>query len=270
MLSSNFSFKLKADENTDNLVDVKLAVVGEWKGHQNGEFALDIADIEKMKINYEKRAVETVIDYEHQTLTGEIAPAAGWIKELYINEKNELWGKVSWTVKAKDYIKNGEYKYLSPVYEFAGIDEKSGVYRGATLHSASLTNKPFLDELGEVVANKNNIKEKSMDKESKQKENEELTALKAKVQSLTKENEELKNTLAEEKVNGAIVANKINKEQKEWALAYCKSDMAGFESFLKTQKVAQKNDALKNNIFENKSAKADDEDIVAMALKSIN
>ena len=135
------------DDKEEVLSEICLAVTGVWQGHAGGTFSIDAADIEKMKLNFDKRSLDIVIDYEHQTLSGEIAPAAGWIKELFIKD-GALYGRVSWTVKAKEFIKNGEYKYLSPVYDFMGVDEKTGAWQGCTLHSAALTNKPFLDELG--------------------------------------------------------------------------------------------------------------------------
>ena len=53
-------------------------------------------------------------------------------------------------------IKNGEYRYLSPVLDPQTIDQVTGDDIGWGLHSAALTNKPFLEELGQVWANKFN------------------------------------------------------------------------------------------------------------------
>lgn len=247
------------DKTEEKLSDICLAVVGEWQGHSSGAFSIDIADIEKMKLNFDKRETDVVIDYEHQTLSGNEAPAAGWIKELYIKD-DALWGKVAWNEKAKNYIKNGEYKYISPVFEFFSRDEKTGSYKGATLHSASLTNTPFLDELGEVVANKTNQrKEEIVDREK-------LAELEGLNTNLKSENDALKDELAKSIVESAIVANKITPEQKEWALTYCKQDKKGFEEFLKSTKPAPKVEP-GNNLFANKSeAKSSTFDPVKSAL----
>lgn len=234
--------------NNPNLV--RLAVVGSWKGHKNGEFQINKSDLEQMKENFEKRNIDLVIDYEHQSLSGKMAPASGWIKKLFINE-NELLGEVQWTKKASELIKNEEYKYISPVFAFNSIDEKTGDLKGVCLHSASLTNTPFLDELGEVVINKGS---KMEDKDLK------ITQLEKKVAELNLDLAKKDELIANTKVENAINLGKISLTQKDWALAYCKKDLAGFDEFLKT-----KIEISRNDMFVNKEIRKD-MDIIKMAL----
>ena len=92
---------LKSENTGDDLVELLLAVPGEWKGHYSGVFRIDSADLEKMKLNFDARKIDLVIDYEHQTLMGCEAPAAGWIKEMHIRD-GKLYGMASWTAKAKE------------------------------------------------------------------------------------------------------------------------------------------------------------------------
>ncbi len=47
-----------------------------------GEFDVDEESYKAMKAQIAKRGVDLVVDYEHQTLKGCEAPAAGWVKEL--------------------------------------------------------------------------------------------------------------------------------------------------------------------------------------------
>ena len=265
------------DDKEEVLSEICLAVIGIWQGHAGGTFSIDAADIEKMKLNFDKRKLDLVIDYEHQTLSGEIAPAAGWIKELFIKD-NALYGRVSWTTRAKEFIKNGEYKYLSPVYDFMGIDEKTGAWQGCTLHSAALTNKPFLDELGEIVANKNfNVKENGMDKNPKidvgaetqdaTNLNEQIIALKEQLNASKQEVTSLSEQLAQSAVDSAIVANKLQESQKQWALSYAKTDLNGFKEFLKGVTPPDKKPDLPNNdLFANKNQSQNDIDVVKFAL----
>ncbi|MGE5607422.1 MAG: phage protease, partial [Bacteroidota bacterium] len=89
---------------------------------------------------------DLVIDYEHQTLTGEEAPAAGWIKELINKGTEGLWAKVEWTPRGEEYIKNKEYRYLSPVIL---VNKKDG--RAILVHSAALTNTPAIDGMVPIV-----------------------------------------------------------------------------------------------------------------------
>ena len=64
-----------------------------------------------------------VIDYEHQTLhkeaNGQPAPAAGWIHGLRWLDGKGLYAEVELTQRARDLVTAGEYRYFSPVFEYA-------------------------------------------------------------------------------------------------------------------------------------------------------
>ena len=51
---------------------------------EKGDFLVDNESFHMMKEYMEHRAVDIVIDYEHQTLKDVQAPAGGWIKELVL------------------------------------------------------------------------------------------------------------------------------------------------------------------------------------------
>ncbi|QLB14051.1 hypothetical protein A6B39_00595 [Mannheimia granulomatis] len=94
--------------------------------------------------------IRLMIDYEHQTLyvatNGKGNPAAGWmVKAEYISGQG-IFVQVKWTEKATAEIKNGEYRYLSPLF----LADKSG--RVIKVLNAALTNRPALHNLAEVVA----------------------------------------------------------------------------------------------------------------------
>lgn len=258
---------------SESEVVIVVGVVGEWHGHPNGSFKITAEDLKTIKENFDKQKTEIVIDYEHQTLYGTEAPAAGWISELMI-EDDKLLAKVSWTEKAAEYIKNGEYKYISPVYVFDSFDNKTNAYIGIKLHSVALTNTPFLDELGEVHANKQNTqKEENMGKDTNPANAEDQKKPDAKGADaanqagadadLATENEKLKEQLAETKVEAAIAANKITADQKAWAVKYCKQDPEGFEQFLSFQKPSK--DLPGSNMYANKGGQGDGIDVVALA-----
>lgn len=258
---------------SESEVVIVVGVVGEWHGHPSGSFKITAEDLKTIKENFGKQQTEIVIDYEHQTLYGTEAPAAGWISELMI-EDDKLLAKVSWTEKAAEYIKNGEYKYISPVYVFDSFDNKTNAYIGIKLHSVALTNTPFLDELGEVHANKQNTqKEENMGKDTNPANAEDQKKPDAKGADaanqagadadLATENEKLKEQLAETKVEAAIAANKITADQKAWAVKYCKQDPEGFEQFLSFQKPSK--DLPGSNMYANKGGQGDGIDVVALA-----
>lgn len=212
-----------------------IAVVGKWKGHANGPFELKKEDLEQIVTNFENSdATEIVADYEHATLYADKAPASGWIKELRVKD-NSLQAKIEWLEKAKEAIKSGEYKYLSPVINPYTIDQVSGEDIGWSLHSVALTNKPFFEELDEVRINKNPIqnKENTLDEEQLK----ELEGLREENKVLKEENDKLKKAKAEAKVDEAVAAKKIHPDQRDSMLAFSASDPESFEKFLKNAKV---------------------------------
>ena len=84
-----------------------------------------------------------VIDYEHQTLhkeaNGQPAPAAGWIHGLRWIADKGLYAEVELTQRARDLVAAGEYRYFSPVFEYAkSTGDVARVLMGA------LTNHPAI------------------------------------------------------------------------------------------------------------------------------
>lgn len=112
---------------------------------QKGEFDVDEESLAAMKEQIAQRGVDLVVDYEHQTLTGERAPAAGWVKELFA-EDGHIKARVEWTIPAKQYLENKEYRYLSPVITVRKTDNKA-----MGLHSLALTNTPAIAGMTPIV-----------------------------------------------------------------------------------------------------------------------
>ena len=110
-----------------------------------GDFNVDEESLAAMKAQIAQRGVDLVIDYEHQTLTGEQAPAAGWVKELFLDD-GKIKARVEWTPKAKEYLENREYRYHSPVITVRKSDNKA-----MGLHSIALTNTPAVEHMEAIV-----------------------------------------------------------------------------------------------------------------------
>lgn len=100
------------------------------------------------------RGTRPMVDYEHQSIrtreNGQPAPAAGWIQSLAYFPGRGLFAKVEWTERARQLIKAGEYRYISPLFEF---DKTSGAV--LKFINAALTNTPALDGLVAVAASLN-------------------------------------------------------------------------------------------------------------------
>jgi len=109
-------------------------------------FEVDAASLAAMVTAFRSRGVDLVIDYEHQSLHGERAPAAGWIKDLQARPDG-LWAKVEWTRQAREYLLSKEYRYFSPVLR---LDPSSR--RPLALLHLGLTNVPAIKRLPALVA----------------------------------------------------------------------------------------------------------------------
>ncbi|MBI2428743.1 MAG: hypothetical protein HYV29_08115 [Ignavibacteriales bacterium] len=95
------------------------------------------------------------IDYEHQTLQGGEAPAAGWYKNIFL-KSDGIYTKVKeWTKKAEQYLLNKEYRYQSPVLLFNDVDGETGEPIPLWISSIALTNSPFVNGIAPVVAKEN-------------------------------------------------------------------------------------------------------------------
>ncbi len=82
------------------------------------------------------------IDYDHATdlaaPQGHPAPAAGWITNLRVQD-GAIWGDVEWTAPGAAAVAAGEWKYISPVFDY---DKKTR--RVTRVLRAALTNNPAL------------------------------------------------------------------------------------------------------------------------------
>jgi phage I-like protein len=184
---------------------------------------------------------DLVIDYEHQSLSGSEAPAAGWIKELVDKGSEGIWAKVQWTDRAKEYLKNREYRYLSPVVL---VRKKDG--RAVQLLGAALTNLPAIDGMAPVVNSmQRDFKSLYMEvlKFLDLPEDAEADAVKKKAESLIDpsgfvpetEHLALKATLRKYKteamVRQALSSGKITPALLPWARSYADMDPEGFSEF---------------------------------------
>lgn len=124
--------------------EIKILPLGRVHS-QKGDFNVDEESFELIWKQFKDRKLDLVIDYEHQTLSDVQAPAGGWIKELYKGE-DAIIAKVEWTAKAAEYLKNKEYRYLSPVVLVRKRDQKA-----TAIHSVALTNTPAIDGMFALV-----------------------------------------------------------------------------------------------------------------------
>ena len=113
---------------------------------------IDAEIAQRLIAKIEERNLRIPIDYEHQGFlsekNGQPAPAAGWFRTLEWREGEGLFAlDVEWTDKAREMIKAGEYRYVSPVFL---NDSATGAV--TSLLGAGITNNPGLNVLAELMA----------------------------------------------------------------------------------------------------------------------
>lgn len=123
---------------------IKIVPLGKVKSTK-GDFIVDQESLKAMSKHMSERNLDIVVDYEHQTLKDVQAPAGGWIKELRLGT-DAIEAKVEWTEKAKEYLKNKEYRFLSPVINVRKSDKKA-----VELHSVALTNTPAINGMFPII-----------------------------------------------------------------------------------------------------------------------
>jgi len=131
--------------------EIQLFKKGDFKHWSGAEFTVDDEFIDTVMENFESLIARSKdkkvvpIDYNHASLSesAEDARAAGWIVELK-KKDDGLYAVVEWTSKAAEYIKSGEYRYISPEFAMDVTDEYGEDIEGAMLLAAAMTNRPFL------------------------------------------------------------------------------------------------------------------------------
>lgn len=226
-----------------------------WVETDKGKFLVDDQAMNMIMEAFAAKKNDVVIDYEHQTLDNVIAPAAAWIKRLECRDKDGLWGEVEWTPKAQEFVKNKEYRYLSPV-----IFARKSDGRAIVLHSCGLTNTPAIDGM-HPIANKE-TEENNMD----------FLKLVAGLLGLpeTATEDEVKQAIADlqskAEQSGQVVANKEVLSLLELPEGATLADTKGKIIALKNPSGFVKAEEFK--ALQDKLAMKDRDDLVKLALKS--
>lgn len=167
--------------------------------------------------------------------------------------------KVEWTPKAQEYLKNREYRYLSPVVTVRRKDRKA-----IGLHSVALTNTPAIDGMFAIV-NSAGFPAGEIDDPQGGENMEFLKALAAMLG--------LPETATEEDVKNAVDA--LLKKGTEVVANSTILSMLGLENDAKTEDVTGKIQQMKNGgdvaaelaALKQQIAKKDADEAVALALK---
>lgn len=193
MIRASLALVLPTATNEIQLLPARNFRTRDGRPDSPDEFVIN-ADVARAVITASQKNGRFVIDYEHQTIlakeNGKPAPAAGWFSKMEWRDGQGLFAiDVTWTDPAREMIKRGEYRYISPVI---GYDEDTGEI--SFIHSAALTNDPAVDGMDEVTALKMIDNEKQ------------LNELSAKTQNLARELHE--KNLEAQQTQGQLLALK--------------------------------------------------------------
>ncbi|MHB8174359.1 MAG: phage protease [Nitrospirota bacterium] len=221
--------------------EVQILPSGQVSPKGKMQFMVDEDGMHLILAAFQNSNTDLVIDYEHQSLSGSEAPAAGWIKGLVDKGAEGLWAKVQWTDRAKEYLQKREYRYLSPVVL---VRKKDG--RAVELLGAALTNLPAIDGMAPVVNSaQKDYRNLYMEvlKFLDLPEDAETDAVRRKAEALIRpsgfvpeaEHLALKETLnkykTEELVRQALSRGRITPALLPWARSYASVDPEGFLEF---------------------------------------
>lgn len=126
----------------------ELIRIGNWSNSYK-QFFINKAILQDFVKNFKANIVkladkELPINYGHDRG----GKAAGWLEDIKIGKgrrgKTTLLGKVRWTKKAEEEIRDEQYKYFSSEIDFLYKDQETGKETKNVLIGAALTNIPFV------------------------------------------------------------------------------------------------------------------------------
>lgn len=149
-------FALPQVLGADRRIDIQLTPAGAFVPSDGREMRvphwyIDAAVASRVIARQQARRNPLVLDYEHQTLNkesnGQPAPAAGWMLALEWREGSGLWATAELTERAAAHVQAGEYRYISPVFQY---DPATGSV--LAIEMAALTNTPAIDGMAALTA----------------------------------------------------------------------------------------------------------------------
>jgi len=144
---------LGLDPTSNNSSEIEILKVGNWEHPIYGELIITEERLKRFKENFDLGIRKGVaIDVEHKSDEG----AVGWVKNLTIKD-DSLFALVEWTNEGIQLIRNKKFRFFSPEFDDYYEDAKTGEEFRDVLIGGAITNRPFLQDLQEVVLSENSI-----------------------------------------------------------------------------------------------------------------
>ena len=152
----------------DSEIDIMISPSGTFDGSSvDGSPVQEKLTEEALRSLCDEKEVYILLDADHKSESPDRRDtrAMGWVKRLFM-KGSELWGRIRFTQRGMKSIEDGEYKYVSPVFD---LNENS---EPVALRSVALTNTPALPQSPFVL---NQIsKESTMEEEKKTEQTEDV------------------------------------------------------------------------------------------------
>lgn len=142
------------------LKEIQLLPWGVVQAANRAPFIVNAESAREIEAAFKREGSELLVDYEHQSLGGDnaapdgTARAAGWIKQIFARPDKGIFGLITWNPRAAEFIRAGEYKFMSPVIAIRKVDR---VVMG--IDSAALTNRPAISGMERVAASRKTTNE---------------------------------------------------------------------------------------------------------------
>lgn len=136
-------FALNFELPADAPAEVVLIPAGETLvGRDGRSWVWDEVSQQAVLDEFAARGLPLPVDVNHaqelRAPKGEESPAYAWIEELTVRD-GALVGRVTWNVRGANAVRDREYRFLSPVFDY-----RPGDGRIVRLTSVALTNEPNL------------------------------------------------------------------------------------------------------------------------------
>lgn len=135
-------------------VDIQIARAWKWNHPMYWKIEMSEQDLKEMKKNYDtnQRGIDLAIDENHEPNH----KALGWIKDVYLKGKGELFATIELTKMGAELLSKGAYKYFSPEIIFNKKDEETWKTIKNLLVGGAFTNRPFFKAMQALMANEEN------------------------------------------------------------------------------------------------------------------
>lgn len=129
---------------------IQLFRAGEFTHGFFGHFSLTTEIFAQMKKNFDAgvAGIDVAVEFGHS----HGGPAAGWIRNVILRDKGRsVWAEVQWTTEGQEKVEDKQFRYTSPDFDRAFVDQDTGEVHGHVLEAVALTNRPFLRNMKPTV-----------------------------------------------------------------------------------------------------------------------